>query len=90
MNSGGLNIPERLMDDVLPFAFVVMMISLIVLPAISFGIARKWSSHQPEIATGALTGAVIVSIVGILCTTFVALVVLGWIPPLNELVRKGG
>ncbi len=83
-------LPERLMDDALPFIFVVMLVAFVVLPAITFGIARKWSSSQPEISGAALTGAALVTIVGILSATFLALVVLGWIPPLGQLLHSSG
>jgi|SoiMethySBSTD1v2_1073268.scaffolds.fasta_scaffold2610250_1 hypothetical protein len=88
--NNALHLPDRILDDVLPLSFVVMMIALIVLPAITFGIARKWSASQPDTGTAALSGAVIVTVVGILSAAFVTLVVLGWIPPLGELVHRGG
>ena len=86
MNKESLLSPQ-LMDDALPLAFVALMAALVVLPAIAFGVARKWSAHQPEIATAALGGAVIVSLVGILAAAFVALAVIGWIPPLAQLLH---
>jgi len=78
---------ERLMEDLAPFAFVAMLAALIVLPAITLGIARKWSQSQPEVATGALTGAVVICVVGILTAALVFLAVIGWIPPLQQLLH---
>ena len=89
MDSHGL-LPERLMDDTLPLVGVIMVVALVVLPAVTFGIARKWGTSNPEISTGALGGAVVVSIVGILSATFLALAILGWVPPLNELMGQSG
>jgi exosortase/archaeosortase len=86
VNPKGL-LSERLMDDAIPLVFVVLMMAVVVLPAVTFGIARKWGTHQPEVASGALAGAVIVSVVGILATAFLALVVLGWVPPLEQLIH---
>ncbi len=82
-------LPERLMDDAVPLAFVVMMISLVVLPAVTLGIARKWSSNQPQIAPGALTAAAAICIVGILSAALVTLAILGWLPPPDQWVRRG-
>jgi hypothetical protein len=80
-------IPDHLMDDVIPLAFVAMLSALVVLPAITFGIARKWSASQPQSAGAVLTGAVLVCVVGILSATFLALVVLRWFPPLDTLLH---
>jgi hypothetical protein len=82
-------LPERFLGDAIPLAFVGLFVALVILPAVTFGIARKWSANQPEQASGALAGAVIVSVVGILCAAFLALAVIGWIPPLGELVGRG-
>ena len=86
MDRTGL-LSERLMDDALPLMFVIMLAALVVVPAVTFGIAKKWSSQQPDLGTTVLSGAVIVSIVGILSATFLALAVVGWIPPLDQLMR---
>ena len=82
-------VPDRMMDDVLPFLFILVLAALVVVPFLTFSVARKWSQTHPEIATGALSAAVIVSVVGIFATVFLSLAVTGWIPPLPQLLGRG-
>ena len=89
MNQTGL-LPDHLMQDAVPLVLAVMMVALVVVPAVTFGIARKWSQSQPDIATAALGGAVIVSVVAIAASAFLALALIGWLPPLNQISHAGG
>jgi uncharacterized protein YybS (DUF2232 family) len=83
MNSP-VQLPRDVMEVALTMSFVALFLSLVALPAITFGVARKWSLQRPEISSAALSGAVAVSIVGILAVAFVVLVLIGWVPPLDQ------
>ena len=76
-------------DDLIAIPIVVMAFAFIVLPTVTLGIARKWSQNQPQLSGAVLAGAVTISLLGILCATFVTLVVLGWMPSLSVLLGKG-
>ena len=82
-----MNLPDYVLGDLVPLAFVGVFIALVVLPAVTFGIARKWSAQQPDATTAILGGAVIVTVTGILAAAFLALIVIGWIPPIDQLMH---
>jgi hypothetical protein len=77
-------------DDLIPLIAVMLGCSLVVLPAVSFGIARRWSASQPQLASGILGGAIAVCLFGILTTAFIILALIGWVPPLQTLMGHGG
>lgn len=81
---------DRMMDDILPLAGVLLGCSLVVLPALAMTIARKWSSAQPQLSTGILGGTIAITLFGIFTSAFVFLALIGWIPPLGVLLGRTG
>jgi uncharacterized protein YybS (DUF2232 family) len=77
-------------DDIIPLVCVMLGLALVALPAITLGVARRWSSNQPHLAHAILGGAIAITLIGILTTAFILLVVIGWIPPLSTLLGHGG
>jgi hypothetical protein len=80
----------RNVDDLVPLIAVMLGCSLVILPAVTFGIARRWSANQPQLASGILGGAIAVALFGILTTAFIILALIGWVPPLQTLIGHGG
>jgi hypothetical protein len=88
MNPNGL-LTSRQLDDLLPIVCVLLGCSLIVLPAVTLGIARKWSATQPQLSGAILGGAIAITLFGIFATSFIILALIGWIPPLSQLLGHG-
>ena len=74
------SIPLRISDEMIAVVVCVMGICGIVLPAIVFTMAWKWSESQPDRSAGPLAGAVAVCIISILTGGTIVLALLGWLP----------
>ena len=57
------------------------------LPAVTFSFARKVMKEHDHLAGAAIGGAVVVSIFGLLIGSVLILAVVGWLPPLGELIH---
>ncbi len=85
-----LALTERTLNDCLPFAFLALFASMIVVPAIVFGLARRVAREQPQFAGAALGGAVAIALGAIAAATLILLVLLGWLPPPGSLAGPPG
>ena len=81
---------KDIVEVAVPMAFVAVFLAILVVPSVTFGIARKWSLTQPQSAGIAMGGAAVVSIVAILAAATLTLAVVGWLPPLGQLLSPAG
>jgi hypothetical protein len=73
--------------EAIPIIAITLGILGVGLPTALFSVGYKWAREQRDLAAGILAGMTIISFVSVAAAALIVLVLIGWIPPLDQLLH---